>query len=313
MIKPDYYKLIKKYNKTVIGHIFISPLRIIRNFVYYHFFPKKIIIKRKFYNVFGYNLNLNNPKTLNEKIQWLKLYNKDKLQTICADKFYVRKYVKELIGEKYLIPLIFHTVNVNNINKSILPDFPVIIKTNHNSSGGTVIWNKEEVDWIKIKKKLRKALKQNYYYKSKEWQYKNIKPRIIVEKLLLNNNQMPNDYKFHCFNGKVEFIGVDIDRFTNHKRNFYSRDWKLLPFTWSEQENGNVLWPTGRDIPKPPQLQEAIDVAEKLSSDFKYVRIDLYFIQELIYFGEITFHHGGGFEIIDPFDWDIKFGNLINI
>ena len=144
--------------------------------------------------------------------------------------------------------------------------------------------NKNDIDWNSVRESLSKRLKRNYYHGKKEWQYKNIEPCIIGEKLLINTNgELPMDYKIHCFHGKVEVIQVDIDRFTNHKRNFYDQSWNLLPFSWSLWKDGQPLWNTGRALEKPKNLDEMISVAEKLSEVFKYVRIDLYDFENKIH------------------------------
>ena len=135
-----------------------------------------------------------------------------------------------------------------------------------------------------------------------------------MEKLLISKSgTLPYDYKFHCFNGKVEIIQVDIDRFNEHKRNLYDKDWNLLPFTWCPWENDNPLWENGKKLIAPQNINEMISIAEKLSKDFILCRIDLYELDGLCYFGEFTFHHGSGFEKIDPFVWDIKLGEKIRL
>ena len=270
--------------------------------------------KNRFRRIFGYSLDLRNPRTLNEKIQWLKLNERTKLHTLCSDKFAVREYVKEKIGGKYLIPLLYHTVDYRNLTPEKLPEKPFIIKTTHDTGGYHIVRNKTEANWKEIRRKFKKLMDRDYYKISKEWQYKNITPRIIVEELLMNDDgQIPNDYKFHCFHGKVKLISVDIDREVNHKRNFYSKDWKLLPFTWSMKVNNRVLWENGRDIAPPGNLETILPIIEKLAVDFNYVRVDFYFVKGAYYFGEVTFHHGGGFEQITPFAWDIKLGEMIDL
>ncbi|MCX7548386.1 ATP-grasp fold amidoligase family protein [Xanthomarina sp. F1114] len=257
---------------------------------------------------------MENPKTLNEKINWLKLNDRRDIHTICADKIRVREYVTEKIGKQFLIPLVFKSYDINDLVPANLPDKPFIIKTNHDSSGGEIIRDKTKVNWKKLHKKFRKLLSKNYYYIGKEWQYKNIKPGILVEQLLVEENgQVPFDYKFHCFNGKVEVIHVDIDRYSNHKRNCYNPKWELLPFTWSMWKNNKPLWPNGKHVDKPVQLDKMITIAERLSEPFPYVRIDLYEFASEVLFGEITFHHGSGLEIIHPKEWDLKLGNLVTI
>ncbi len=278
------------------------------------FIPDKAFTKLSYRLIRGETLNLKNPKLFSEKINWLKLNDRTSLHTICADKYKVRSIIKEKIGEHYLIPLVLETKNVNDIKKENLPDYPVIIKTNHDSGTAIIVKDKDNVDYKIIRKKLKISLKSNFYYRTKEWQYKNIEPRIIVEKLLVcNNGDIPNDIKLHCINGSVEVIQIDIDRFNNHKRNLYDKQWKLLPFTWSVWLNNQVLWDNGKDIEKPQNLKEMIDISEKLSKKFKMCRIDLYDVDGKIYFGEITFHHGSGFEIIYPKQWDKKLGDMLKL
>lgn len=271
----------------------------------------EIIFKR----AFGVAPNLEYPITLNEKIQWLKLNDRTSTHTICADKYKVREYIKNKVGEEYLIPLVFETKDVSNLVSENFPDFPVIIKTNHDSSGGVIIHEKDTVDWKDIQKKFRKLLKRNYYYRSKEWQYKNIERRIIVEKLLKNSGGgIPYDYKVHCFNKKALTIQVDIDRSEDHKRNWYSTNWEREPFYWSSLKSGGKRTdPAKWEVEKPGCLEEMIKLSETLSQDFIYVRVDWYIVNNRIYFGELSFHHDGGLHPILPKEWDYKLGNLLKL
>jgi hypothetical protein len=136
----------------------------------------------------------------------------------------------------------------------------------------------------------------------------------LVEKLLLDHNEkIPFDYKLHCFNGDVKFIQVDIDRFTDHRRNFYDINWDLLPFVWCTVIDGQPLWPNGREVCQPKSLSEMLGVAKKLSANFLYVRVDLYELEGKVFFGELTFHPGNGAEMFLPNEWDKRFGGLIKI
>lgn len=294
------------YHKTIVGRIMMNL---------YHFLSKRIIpdsvyLKFRYKKRFGKFPNLKDPKTLNEKIIWLKLNDRTPLHTRCADKYEVRGFIKETIGEEYLVPIYFQTKNVDEIIADNLPDTPCIIKTNHDSGGGIFVLDKSKMNWEDIQQKLKKRLEKNYYLQSKEWQYKHINPRIIVEKLLQNSNgTIPNDFKIHCINGEPKIIQIDSDRFSNHKRNLYDVNWKLLPFTWSRWENKRPLWDNGPTIHKPKSLNTLLNLAKTLSKDFYYSRIDFYVVDEKIYFGEITFHHGGGTEIIFPKEWDLKLGS----
>lgn len=277
--------------------------------------PDKLAIKIRYKRRLGKWPNLKHPLLFSEKIQWLKLYDRTPLHTQCADKYRVRDYVKSVVGEQYLIPLVFESEKVEDVKYENFPDEPFIIKTNHDSGWATfIVRDKNRFDFENARKKIKDALKRNYYHYSREWQYKNIKPRIIAEKLLVEKSgNLPNDYKLHCFNGKVHFVQVDIDRFSLHKRNFYNTSWKLLPFVWCEVKDGKLLWENGRHIEKPSNLNEMIEIAEKLSEPFVYCRVDLYSCNNKVYFGEITFHHGGGMESFRPEVWDLKLGKLVDL
>lgn len=280
----------------------------------YRIFSDAYYLKKQFRKTMGMELNLINPRTLNEKIQWFKIHERTSLQTICADKLAVRNYIKEKIGEQYLIKLIYQTKDYKEVRPDNFPDQPFIIKTNHGAGTNHIVKDKNKVDWDIIKKDCRYWLKQNYYFTEKEWQYKNIVPEILVEELLIDDNgEVPLDYKLHYFNGKFEFLVVDIDRFIDHKRNLYDADWNLLPFTWSIHKDGKPVWDNGREIPKPKVLEDLIALGGVLAKPFNYVRIDFYVLKDTIYFGELTFHHGGGFEMIEPVYWDQFYGDMLQL
>jgi hypothetical protein len=270
-------------------------------------------VKERFKMSQGYDLDLKNPKTLNEKICWLKLYYTHPDEHILADKFAVRDYIKKELGEEYLIPLVFHTSNYRDLIPENFPDYPVIVKANHDSGSYLIIKDKSKVDWKKLQVDARFWMSRNYYYSDREKQYKPIKPCIVVEKLLLTEKgKIPNDYKFNCFHGEVGFIYVSIDREGSNKRNIYDQNWNPLHFTWAAKyKDVNKL--RGEEIEPPSSLPEMIRLAKKLSKDFPYVRIDFYDVDGKVYFGEITQHHGGGGDQIRPFEWDEKFGNMINL
>ncbi|MET6991009.1 ATP-grasp fold amidoligase family protein [Sediminicola arcticus] len=296
-------KFLKKiYYSTEIGKSIIDPFLILRNKI----IPQEILLKIRFKRMLGYPLNLKEPKTFNEKIQWLKLHDRSSLHIKCADKYAVRKYVKEKIGEKYLIPLILKTTNVEDISPEKIPEYPVIIKTNHDSGGVSIIKNKNLINWSELRIKFQKKLNNSYGEVKGEWQYKNITPCIIIEKLLLNKQgQIPSDYKLHCFNGRLVFTDIHFERFTNHKRNLYDKDWNLINCRW--------VYDNGPNIPKPAVYEEMKTIAEQFAKDFIYVRVDLYVIENNIFFGELTFHAGSGNEKFIPQIWDSKFGNMLQL
>ncbi len=260
-------------------------------------------------------LKLRKPKTLNEKIQWLKLYDRTELHTTCADKYAVREFVNNKIGEKYLIPLIFETSDYKDVNRSLLPDYPVIIKASHDSGSYLIVWDKNNFSEQKFYSIAKQWFDRNFYKITREWQYKNIEPKIIIEKLLCDEyKNIPNDIKFHCIDGEVVAIQYDIDRGKEtHARNWYDKNWNRVPFKWCSVKNGKKTEPTIDKIEKPSNLDELVGIAEKLSNDFIYCRVDLYTINNEIYFGEITFHHDSGFMPIEPYEWDLKLGSLIDL
>jgi len=262
----------------------------------------------------GYFPNLRNPKTLNEKIQWLMLHCRPPLHTQCADKHAVRHYVTEKIGAEYLVPLLYTTENPADITQERLPDAPFIVKTTHGSGGNTIVRDKSTIDWKTLRKQLGKSLRRNFYYLWREWQYKHIKPRIVVEQLLLDEDgNIPADYRVHCFNGQPKIIQVDLDRFIDPKRDFYDTQWQRQPFTWCYWKHGKPNWPNGRDIPAPPQLKQMLNIAEVLSSPFLYARVDLYEVSGRLFVGEITFTPSVGIAIFTPFEWDRKLGDMLTL
>ena len=258
-------------------------------------------------------LSLSNAQSLNEKIQYLKLYGYEPLHKIVADKYKVREYVENKIGQSYLIPLLASSKLPDSILMKNLPN-SFVMKANHSSGQVKVIHDKNNEDIEELIDTCKAWLSEDYYSFSKEPQYKNIERRIIFEKLIADEaGNLPFDYKFHCFNGHVEFIQVDVDRFSNHKRCFYNRNWERLPFNWSPWKNGKEKFPLSEDIHAPKNINEMIVIAEKLASEFNYVRIDLYNCNEKIYFGEITLHHGSGWERFTPLKYDKYYGEKLNI
>lgn len=282
-------------------------------FFNYRMVSDSSFLKRNFLKKVGRVLDLEQPKTMTEKIQWYKLNYKIPLIQKCSDKYAVREYVSEIIGESYLVPLVFHTTNYREVKAENLPDYPVVIKANHTSGTTHFIKNKNIVDWKIVETDCRWWLHQNYYYMDKEWQYNNIKPRIVVEKMLMDDDgSIPADYKLHCFEGKFEFLQVDSGRFGIHRRNIYDQEWNLATFTFSMlDKNREPLTPNGAEITRPKHLALLITLAEKLAKPFPYVRVDFYVVKDEIFFGELTFHHGGGYEQFTPEKWDTYYGNKI--
>ena len=265
-------------------------------------------LKLKYKNVFGRNLDLENPKTFNEKLQWLKLYNRKPEYTVMVDKYKVREYIAQMIGEEYLIPLLGVWDDPDEIDFDALPD-QFVLKCNHNSGTGMCICkDKSKLDIEKVKKELRKGLKEDYYLKFREWPYKDVPRKIIAEKYMEDASGDLKDYKFYCFNGVMKFVMINSDRNTDKptRADYFDRDFNWLDFTWGYQHAD--VRPS-----KPDKFDEMITIAEKLSEGLPHVRVDLYECNGQIYFGELTFFDGSGFDKIEPLEWDYKLGQMITL
>lgn len=261
--------------------------------------------KKRFKEVFNRDLNIINPKSLNEKIQWLKLFDRKKNYTTLADKYSVRAYVEqrfnsEILNEVYGVYSSFEEIDFQKLPNSF------VIKATHGSGWNIICESKEDIDLDSIKKQINEWLSDNYYNAGREYVYKDIKPRIIIEKYLNFNGESLNDYKFFCFNGNPQFIQVDIDRFTNHTRNLYDTSWQKIPCQLHYLDTQKI-------IVKPNNLLKMIEIASKLSKGIKFCRVDLYDIGEQVIFGEITFYPGNGLEKFNPEEYDFKFGEYLKL
>jgi hypothetical protein len=258
------------------------------------FLPPAFYVKVYYEYYTGKKLNLENPREFNEKIQWLKVYYKDPRLTQLVDKYSVRPYVAEKVGEKYLNGLLEVYETAGEVDFDKLPE-KFVIKGVHGCNWNLIVPDKSEVTPWKARLKFRKWLRRNYYYRSGlEWAYKNIKPRLIAEVFLEEiGKKSINDYKFFCFGGDPRFIQVDLDRGAAHRRRFFDLDWNLLPFI----DTGYP--PFEHTLEKPKNFEEMVDVARRLAWDFPFVRVDLYNLNGLIIFGEMTFYPADGrFEFI---------------
>ncbi len=290
----------------------INPFLKMYKYLKYDLKSEEETIKQRFKNSFGRELDLENPQTFNEKINWLKLNDRGPLHTKCADKFSVREYIAGKIGTEYLIPLLFHTENPKELIAENLPEIPFIIKTNHDSGGIFIVHDKTNLNYKKAQLTLKGLLNKNYYQESKEWHYKNIKPCILVEKLLLDEKgKIPFDYKLHCFNGSVRMIQVDMGRDTeDHFRNWYNPKWQREPYS---KGTSNLIEHSDIEVPKPSTLKEMLRLSEILSEPFDYVRVDWYDVGSKLYFGELTFYPAGGTTPFNPEKWDYILGEELKI
>lgn len=253
----------------------------------------------------GETLDFKNPQSFNQKLQWLKLYDRRPEYKNMTDKYEVRKFVATKIGEEYLIPLLGVWDNYEDINFEDLP-VKFALKCTHDS-GSTIICDKNKgINHKKLKRFFQKKLEFDYYWGSREWNYKDIAPRIIAEKFMVDESGTElKDYKIFTFNGVAKIIQVDIGRFTKHERNIYTTNWDLLDVTVKVPSNPNLI------IEKPKKLDEMIDLAEKLSEGIPHVRVDLYTTGDSIFFGELTFHHAGGQEKFEPKSFELEMGSWL--
>lgn len=267
--------------------------------------------RRKFKRTFGREIDLDHPRTLNEKIQWLKLNDHDKRYTILADKFAVREYWRQF-GEDGLIPLLYRTEDWKQITTDILPDEPCIVKCNTGSGDYWIIHDKSAVDIRALRNECRRWMVGNYYIKSQEWQYKDIRPCILVERLLLDKNgHIPNDYKLHFINGELQFVYCSIDREGKNYRNIYTPDWQQMNVEWVEKEKHGK--PVGDPIPAPKTFAEMVRIGSEIAKGMRYVRVDFYDVDGKLYYGEITLHHGSGYDTFEPEKWDLIYGEKLKI
>jgi hypothetical protein len=256
----------------------------------------------------GYKLNLDNPKTYNEKLQWLKLYDRNPEYIKMVDKVEAKKYAARIIGEEHIIPTLAVYDRTEDIIFDELPN-QFVLKCTHDSGGIVICQDKSKLNIEEAKRKLNKGLKNNYFYQNREWPYKHVKPRIIAEAYMEDESEFElKDYKFFCFNGVPIFLKVDFGRYIDHHANYYDMDWNLLPFDelpYDRVEDKNIL--------KPIDFNNMINIAQELSKDIPFVRIDLYNVKGKIFFGELTFFPASGMAKYNPIEWDYKFGSYINL
>ena len=270
--------------------------------------PDEEFIRRKFKARLGYELDIQNPKTFNEKLQWLKLYDRKSIYTTMVDKYAAKEYVASIIGEEYIIPTLGVWDSFDEIDFNKLPD-QFVLKCTHDSGGLVICKDKYKLDIKRARKKINKSLKTNYYFLGREWPYKDVKPRIIAEKYMADESGTElKDYKFFCFGGVVKCFKVDFNRFVEHHANYYDTNGNRLDF-------GEVDFPPdpNRVITLPNNLDQMIQYAEKLSSGIPFLRADFYNVDESVYFGELTFYPASGFGKIEPEEWDRILGQWIEL
>lgn len=271
--------------------------------------PDKLYLQMVYRRNMGQRLNLKNPVTFQEKIQWLKLYNRRPEYTRMVDKYAVKKYVESVIGAEYIIPTLGVWNRAEEIDFESLPD-KFVLKTTHDSGGVVVCRDKATLDKMATIKMLRERLKHNIFYHTREWPYKNVTPRIIAEKFLENSGSNDLvDYKVYCFGGRPEFIQVIQNRTTEETIDFFDMDWNHQEFVGLNPHCNNALRLPRCEI----DLKRIRELTEKLSIGIPFVRIDFYNVNGKIYFGEITFFPASGLGIFSPGQWNATIGQMIDL
>ncbi|MCM1140281.1 MAG: glycosyl transferase [Muribaculum sp.] len=273
------------------------------------FLPDKIYLKI-IAPLAGLKLDFDNPQTLEEKLQWMKIYDRNPLYTTLVDKVKVKDWVAERIGDKYIIPTLAVYDKAEDVDFAALPN-KFVIKCNHNSGLGMYICkDKATMDEDKVRRNLKKGLRENYYLLSKEWPYKNVPRKILVEQFMENEGEDDlADYKWFCFNGKPMYSQVIRNRNSNETIDFYDVDWNHMEFVGLTRGVKNGL----TEVARPIKLDEMIQIATKLSQGLPFARVDLYNVNGDVYFGEITFFPNSGYGHFSPEIWDYHLGALINL
>lgn len=271
--------------------------------------PDKIYIELMYLKHFHKFADLSNPSSFNEKLQYLKLHDRNPLHTMMVDKYLVKDYVSKTIGEKYVIPTLEKWNSADEIDVSKLPN-QFVLKCNNDSGGIIICKSKDDFDEKRAKKMLGLRVKNNGFWYGREWPYKNVKPCIFAEKYLENScDSGLIDYKIHVFNGIPKFILVCQDRYSESgiKETFYSTEWKKI----------NIKRPdcdiSINDIERPDELDDMLNISRRLSNGSPFVRVDLYVVDHRIYFGELTFYPKSGFGAFEPDEWDSILGSWLDV
>ena len=273
-----------------------------------HFIPDKLYIKLRYYRRLHKSPNLKHPQTFNEKLQWLKLYNKKAFYTIMVDKYEVKQYIADKIGEEYIIPTLGVWDKFDDIDFNSLPN-EFVLKCTHDSGGLVICKDKSKLDIEFARRKISKSLKTNHFWQGREWPYKDVKPRIIAEKFMKDRDfDNLNVFKIFNFNGEPKIIQtIQNDKMPNETIDYFDTDWNLLDLKQNYPNSKNPL-------PRPETLNEMLELARILAKDTApFIRTDFYEINGKVYFSEFTFYSDSGFAKFTPEEWDLKLGNWINL
>lgn len=294
-------ELIKELHNP--GHLYMRAM---------HHYPKLFrwlddedYLKFSYKITMGKKLNLSDPRTFSEKLQWLKLNNRENLYTTIVDKYAVKQYIANQIGTEYIIPTLGVWDSFEEIEFDKLPN-QFVLKCTHDSGGLVVCKDKTTLNVEWARKKINRSLENDFYLVGREWPYKNVPHRIIAEQYMADDLR---DYKLFCFNGVPRMTLVCSERFTKDglKEDFYDEAWNHLDV--QRPNHGNAILP----IERPKQYELMKELAAKLSEKMPFARIDFYEINEKVYFGEITFYPASGFEGFKPEEWDLKLGEWIKL
>jgi len=299
-------RVLPTIKKTIKNPIYIFSLP--RIFPFINLIPDEVYLKLRYKAKLGRYPDLRNPKLFTEKMQWLKLHDRCPEYVRFVDKYEARKIISEKCGAKYLIPLLGVWDSADDIDFSKLPD-QFVLKCTHDSGGIVICRDKNTFDIKAAKQRLTKLLKYNYFWHSREYPYKKVKPRIICEKYMTDESVTElKDYKVSCFNGEPKFIQLDYDRYTSHKRNMYDTEWNPLSFSV------NAFYADAlRTFKRPSALDEMLDISREMSKGYPFLRVDFYVVNETLYLGELTLYPASGMGIITPPEYEGILGELLDI
>ncbi len=300
-------KLFKKIYKFASNRKY--RVAMLARYGYYNRLSDEKLLKKVFKSQLGYSLNLENPTTFNEKLQWLKLYDRKPIYTTMVDKYEAKKYVSNIIGEQHIIPTLGVWERFEDIDFDLLPD-QFVLKCTNDSGGLSICRNKCSFDKSKAEHKIKKSLKRNYYLKYREWPYKNVKPRIIAEHFMKDRDfETLNVFKIFNFNGEPKIIQViQGDKTANETIDYFDTEWNLLDL---KQNYPNSKSP----LQKPESLSTMLNFARQLTADDvpPFIRTDFYEVNGKVYFSEYTFYSDSGFAKFEPDEWDLILGNYLEL
>lgn len=273
----------------------------------FHWMPDDLFLKIVYRCRMGKKLDLDNPKSFNEKLQWLKIHDRKPVYTQMVDKLDAKLFIEEKLGKGFTIETLGVWNTFDEIDFERLPN-QFVLKCTHDSGGLVICKDKNQFSKERARLKIERCLKRNFYWYGREWPYKNVKPRIIAEPYIVDESGWElKDYKIFCFNGKAEYVEVDFNRFVEHKLNPYDFDWNPLNFCDKSKNDYSA------SIKKPERLNEMREIAETLSQDMAFLRVDFYYVNGRILVGEMTLHPGSGFIAFDPENIDMYYGQKLTL